>query len=131
MEPVVRGTLLAPLGRARVLAGFGGALVLPLLLELAIFAAGNSLLVLDVLFQLTGVIAVALIGGLWPALLAALWSSIVLNYTSTEPVGSLEISDPENIASVLVFVVVAVTVSFVVGLSARRSREAALAHREA
>ena len=131
MDPAARRTLAAPVSRPRVVAGCAVALVLPLLLEAAVFSAGNSLLAVDVLFQLAGVIAVALIGGLWSALLAALWSSVILNYTSTEPFGSLEISDPENVITVLIFIAVAVTVSLVVGLSARRSREAVLAQQEA
>ncbi|MHA7287094.1 sensor histidine kinase [Arthrobacter sp. MDT3-44] len=131
MVTAVRRTLAAPVGRLRVAAGCAVALVLPPLLEAAVFLAGHSLLAVDVLFQLAGVIAVALIGGLWPALLGALWSSIILNYTSTEPFGSLEISDAENVITVLIFIAVAVTVSLVVGLSARRSREAALAQQEA
>ncbi|OUM40137.1 sensor histidine kinase [Arthrobacter sedimenti] len=131
MVTAVRRTLAAPVSRPRVAAGCAVALVLPPLLETAVFLAGHSLLAVDVLFQLAGVIAVALIGGLWPALLAALWSSIILNYTSTEPFGSLEISDAENVITVLIFIAVAVTVSLVVGLSARRSREAALSQQEA
>lgn len=124
-------TLAAPVSRSRVAAGCTVALVLPPSLEAVVFTAGNSLLAVDVLFQIAGVVAVALIGGLWPALLAALWSSIILNYTSTEPFGSLQISDIEDVATVLIFIAVAVSVSLVVGLSARRSREAALAQQEA
>ncbi|RJT83052.1 DUF4118 domain-containing protein [Arthrobacter cheniae] len=131
MVTASRRTLVAPVGRLRVAAGCVVALVLPPLLEVAVFSVGSSLLAVDVLFQIAGVIAVALIGGLWPALLAALWSSIILNYTSTEPFGSLEISEAENVATVLIFIAVAVTVSLVVGLSARRSREAAMAQQEA
>ncbi|MDQ0735865.1 ATP-binding protein [Arthrobacter agilis] len=131
MVATARRTLAAPVSRPRVIAGCAVALILPPLLEVGVFMAGNSLLAVDVLFQLAGVIAVALIGGLWPALLAALWSSIILNYTSTEPFGSLEISDAENVLTVLIFITVATTVSLVVGLSARRSREAVLAQQEA
>ncbi|MHA7279277.1 sensor histidine kinase [Arthrobacter sp. MDT2-2] len=131
MVTAARRTLAAPVSRPRFAAGCAVALVLPPLLETAVFTVGTSLLAVDVLFQLAGVIAVALIGGLWPALLGALWSSIILNYTSTEPFGSLEISDAENVITVLIFIAVAVTVSLVVGLSARRSREAALAQQEA
>ncbi|MBG6226593.1 two-component system sensor histidine kinase KdpD [Arthrobacter sp. CAN_A2] len=131
MAPAARRTLAAPVGRLRVAVACAVALVLPPLLEAAVFRAGGSLLAVDVLFQLACVIAVALIGGLWPALLGALWSSIILNYTSTEPFGSLEISDAENLVTVLIFIAVAVTVSLVVGLSAQRSREAALAQQEA
>ncbi len=131
MAAAARRTLAAPVSRPRVVAGCAVALILPPLLEAAVFAVGTSLLAVDVLFQLAGVIAVALIGGLWPALLAALWSSIILNYTSTEPFGSLEISDAENVVTVLIFITVATAVSLVVGLSARRSREAVLAQQEA
>ncbi|WP_181036501.1 ATP-binding protein [Arthrobacter sp. B1805] len=131
MSPAARRTLAAPVSRVRVAAGCAVALVLPPLLEAAVFTVGTSLLAIDVLFQIAGVIAVALIGGLWPALLAALWSSIILNYTSTEPFGSLAISDAENVVTVLIFITVAVVVSLVVGLSARRSREAAMAQQEA
>ncbi|WP_394248115.1 sensor histidine kinase [Arthrobacter pityocampae] len=131
MAPAARRTLAAPVGRLRVAVACAVALILPPLLEAAVFRVGGSLLAVDVLFQLACVIAVALIGGLWPALLGALWSTIILNYTSTEPFGSLEISDAENIATVLIFIAVAVTVSLVVGLSAQRSRDAALAQQEA
>lgn len=124
-------TIAAPVSRLRVVVACVVALLLPPLLEVAVLALGPSLLAVDVLFQLAGVIAVALIGGLWPALLAALWSSIILNYTSTEPFGSLEIADTGNVVTVLIFITVAVAVSLVVGLSARRSREAALAQQEA
>ncbi|WP_434993440.1 sensor histidine kinase [Arthrobacter sp. Ld5] len=131
MAPAARRTLAAPVGRLRLAAAVAVALVLPPLLEAAVVSAGGSLLAVDVLFQLACVIAVALIGGLWPALLGALWSSIILNYTSTEPLGSLEIADAENLATVLIFIAVAVAVSLVVGLSAQRSRDAALAQQEA
>ncbi|MHA7277841.1 sensor histidine kinase [Arthrobacter sp. HLT1-21] len=124
------GTL-GTLGRVRVGAGFALALLLPPLLEWAMFTIGSDFLAVDVLVQLAGVIAVALVGGLWPALLAALWGTLVLNYFSTAPVGSLEITDPQNLFTLIIFVAVAVAVSLVVGLAARRSREAAAASAEA
>ncbi|WP_253908421.1 sensor histidine kinase [Arthrobacter sp. H41] len=125
-------TLAVPeLGRVRTVAGFVLALTLPPLLEWGMFAAGSDFLAADVLLQLAGVVAVALVGGLWPALLGALWSSLILNYYSTQPFGSLEIADPENLLTLLIFVAVAVAVSLVVGLAARRSREAANASADA
>ncbi|PVE15052.1 ATP-binding protein [Arthrobacter sp. Bz4] len=72
-----------------------------------------------------------LVGGLWPALLAALLGTLVLNYFSTAPVGSLEITDPQNLFTLIVFIGVAVAVSLVVGMAADRSREAAAATAEA
>ncbi len=124
--------LAAPeLGRVRTLVGFALALALPPLLEWGTFAAGGDFLAADVLLQVAGVVAVALVGGLWPALLGALWSSLILNYFSTEPFGSLEIADAENLLTLVIFVAVAVSVSLVVGLASRRSREAAIASADA
>lgn len=119
------------LGTKRTVVGFVLALLLPPLLEWLMFLAGSDFLAVDVLLQLAGVVAVALVGGLWPALFGALWSSLILNYFSTEPFGSLEIADPENLLTLLIFVAVAVAVSLVVGLAARRSREAANASADA
>ena len=73
----------------------------------------------------------ALVGGLWPAIFAALWSSLLVNYFSTPPVGNLTISDSQNVLALLVFVGVSAAVATVVDLSARRSKEAALARAEA
>ncbi|WP_162149344.1 ATP-binding protein [Arthrobacter sp. Br18] len=124
--------LAAPeLGPVRTLTGFVLALALPPLLEWGIFFAGSDFLAVDVLLQVAGVVAVALVGGLWPALLCALWSSLILNYYSTEPFGSLEITNAEDLLTLLIFVAVAVSVSLVVGLAARRSREAAIASADA
>lgn len=124
--------LAAPgLGRVRTLTGFILALTLPPLLELSVFVAGGDFLAVDVLLQIACVVAVALVGGLWPALVGALWSSLILNYYSTEPFGSLQITDPEDLLTLLIFVAVAVSVSLVVDLAARRSREAAIASADA
>lgn len=124
-------TFVSNLGRVRVGAGFVLALLLPPLLEWGMVTVGSDFLAIDVLVQLAGVIAVALVGGLWPALLAAVFSTLVLNYYSTAPVGSLEITDPQNLLTLVIFIAVAVAVSLVVGLAARRSREAAAATAEA
>ncbi|UVJ41418.1 DUF4118 domain-containing protein [Arthrobacter sp. CJ23] len=119
------------LGRARVSLGFALAVVLPVLLQLLLAASPSHNVATAVLVQLTGSVAVALVGGLWPALLGALWSSLLVNYFSTPPVGTLTISDPQNLLALLVFVGVSAAVAAVVDLSARRSKEAARARAEA
>jgi two-component system sensor histidine kinase KdpD len=119
------------LGRARVIAGFILAIVLPALLQLMLGLNADQSFATAVLVQLTGSVAVALIGGLWPAILASLWSSLLVNYFSTPPVGTLTISDPQNVLALLVFVGVSGAVAIVVDLSARRSKEAARARAEA
>ena len=120
------------LGRVRVTVGFGLAVLLPALLQFLLLVLNPERNVATVmLVQLTGSIGVALVGGLWPAILAALWSSLLVNYFSTPPVGTLTISDPQNLLALLVFVGVSATVAVVVDLSARRSKEAARARAEA
>lgn len=119
------------LGRTRVIVGFAMAVVLPVLLQLLLAASPSHSIATAVLLQLTGSVAVALVGGLWPALLGALWSSLLVNFFSIPPVGTLTISDPDNILALLVFVGVSAAVAAVVDVSARRSKEAARARAEA
>ncbi|MET4093539.1 DUF4118 domain-containing protein [Arthrobacter sp. UYCu712] len=119
------------LGRARVTVGFALAIFLPALLQWVLADSPEKNLATSVLVQLTGSVTVALIGGLWPAILAALWSSLLVNYFSTPPLGNLAISDSENVLALLVFVGVSAAVATVVDVSARRSKEAALARAEA
>jgi two-component system sensor histidine kinase KdpD len=114
-----------------VIVGFAMAVILPVLLQLLLAASPSHSIATAVLLQLTGSVAVALVGGLWPALLGALWSSLLVNFFSIPPVGTLTISDPENILALLVFVGVSAAVAAVVDVSARRSKEAARARAEA
>jgi two-component system, OmpR family, sensor histidine kinase KdpD len=83
------------------------------------------------LVHLTGIVGVALLGGLWPALAAAVVAGLVVNYYSVRPVGSLSVIDPENVLALLIFVLVAVAVSLVVDRSAKLSKEAHIAGAEA
>ena len=64
-------------------------------------------------------------------MLAAILDSLLLNYFETEPVGTFNISDPQNVFALLVFLCAAVSVSLLVGLSARRAEAAARARAEA
>ncbi|MGO4383248.1 DUF4118 domain-containing protein [Specibacter sp. RAF43] len=116
------------LNSSRVGAGFALALVLPVLVQLG---AGHLSLQLAMLIQFAAAIAVALVGGLRPAVAAAVWSSLLLNFYSAPPVGTLTISDPENLLALGIFLVTAVAVALAVDKSARRSREAARAGAEA
>lgn len=119
------------LGRARVAVGFAMAIVVPVLLQLLLAASPSHNIATAVLVQLTGSVAVALVGGLWPALLGALCSSLLVNYFSVPPLGTLTISDPQNLLALLVFAGVSSAVAVVVDMSARRSKEAARAQAEA
>ncbi|UQU64619.1 DUF4118 domain-containing protein [Couchioplanes caeruleus] len=85
----------------------------------------------DILVFLAAVVGVALIGGLWPALLAAVASSLLLNWYFTPPVGRFTIAESENLLALAIFVVVALAVSWVVDTAARKTRQAAEAGADA
>jgi two-component system, OmpR family, sensor histidine kinase KdpD len=119
------------IGRRRVLAGVlmnGG---LPLL-TLALSARSLHLdLGDDLLIYLVAVVAVAVVGGFWPAVLAAVAASLLVNWYFTPPVHTLTIADGKSLLALLLFVTVAVTVSSVVHLAALRARQAARSTEEA
>jgi two-component system, OmpR family, sensor histidine kinase KdpD len=121
----------AALSRGRRITGFltvGAGL--PLLT--AVLKAGPSLsLTNDILLFLVAVVAVALIGGLWPALLAAVTGSLLLNYFFIPPIGKFTIAEQDNLIALAIFVVVALAVSWVVDTAARKTRHAAEASADA
>ncbi|MGW7482715.1 DUF4118 domain-containing protein [Nonomuraea muscovyensis] len=122
----------AALTRTRRLAGWAvAALGLPLLT--AVLTPFRDVLSLpsDILLFLCLIVGVALIGGMWPAITAAVGGSLLLNWFFTRPTGRLAIADPDNILALAVFVLVAATVSTIVDLAARRAREAARARADA
>ena len=82
------------------------------------------------LFQLF-VVIVALVGGVWPAVLSAVAAGILLDFFFVEPLYLITITDPLHLLALLIFVVVAVLVSIVVDQAARRSRTASRAAAEA
>ena len=77
------------------------------------------------------VVAVSAVGGLWPALAAAIAGSLLVNWYFTPPLYTLTIDETENLIALLVFLLVAVTVSALVSLAARRAAEGARARAEA
>ncbi|HEY2522759.1 MAG TPA: sensor histidine kinase KdpD [Streptosporangiaceae bacterium] len=91
---------------------------------------GDVNLTSDVLTFLIGVILVALVGGFIPALLEAVAGSLLLNYFFTPPIHHFTIYDANNAWAIGVFVIVALAVSWVVDIAARRTRQAARAGAE-
>ena len=85
----------------------------------------------DLLLYLAAVIGVTLVGGFVPAVIAAVASSLLLNWYFTPPVHTWTIDSPQNLLALLLFVAVAVTVSSVVHLAARRAVLAAGLAKEA
>jgi two-component system sensor histidine kinase KdpD len=105
--------------------------VLPLLTLVLDQMRGELNLPSDILLYLAVVIAVALIGGLWPALAAAVAGSLLLNFYFTPPLHTLTISDRNNSLALLFFVGVAALVSVLVERVVRRTTEAGRAQAEA
>jgi len=114
------------LPRRRKLAGYALAVALAPLLTLLLSLARTGInLTSDVLVFLTGVIAVALVGGFIPAVLAAVLGSLLLNYYFVPPVHKFTIAQANNALALLIFVVVGLVVSSVVDTAARRTKQAA------
>ena len=115
----------------RKIAGYVLAAVLSLLLTVLLATLRGSLnLTSDVLIYLVGVILVALTGGFAPAVLAAIADSLLLNYYFTPPIHTWNIYLANNALALGVFVVVALLVSSVVDIAARRTKQAARANAE-
>jgi two-component system sensor histidine kinase KdpD len=112
------------LDRKRQLAGLALVAVLPLMTAVLIPAQSSLSLSDDLLIYLVGVVAVAVVGGFWPAVAAAVLASLLLNWFFTPPVHTFTIEDPQNMLALLLFITVAVTVSSVVHLAARRAVQA-------
>jgi two-component system, OmpR family, sensor histidine kinase KdpD len=85
----------------------------------------------DLLIYLVAVVVIAVVGGFWPAVLAAVTASLLLNWYFTQPLHTFTIAEPENLLALLLFVTVAVTVSSVVHLAARRAVQAARSNQDA
>ncbi|MGV9382826.1 DUF4118 domain-containing protein [Nonomuraea sp. NPDC003707] len=122
----------AALTRKRRLTGWALAVAgMPLLT--ALLAPFRDVLSLpsEILFFLCLTVGVALAGGMWPAVTAAVGGSLLLNWYFTPPIGEFTINDPENLFALVVFVLVAAAVSSIVDLAARRTRQAARASADA
>jgi two-component system, OmpR family, sensor histidine kinase KdpD len=77
------------------------------------------------------VVGVSAVGGLLPALVAAVSAFLLVNWYFTPPLYTLTISEGENILALIVFLAVAGTVSVFVDLAARRAAEGRRARAEA
>ncbi len=77
------------------------------------------------------VVTVATVGGLAPALAAALVGFLVVNYYFTPPIHEWTVAEAENLLALATFLVVALVVSALVAAAARRTAEATRAAAEA
>ncbi|MGQ0467928.1 MAG: DUF4118 domain-containing protein [Sporichthyaceae bacterium] len=118
-------------GRRRLAGWLFGAAVLPALTFGLSQAREELSLTSDILLFLLAVVATALLGGMWPAVVAAVAASALLNWYFTPPIHTWTIHDRDNFLALVVFVVVAALVSAVVDRAGHRSREARAARARA
>ncbi|MPY11567.1 DUF4118 domain-containing protein [Arthrobacter bussei] len=96
----------------------------PLLTLLLVLLRSEESITGDVLSYQLLVIVVALIGGIWPALFAAVLSGLTLDFFLIDPVRTLTIGEPAHFTALALYIVNAVLVSYVVDQAARRTRAA-------
>lgn len=78
-----------------------------------------------------GVLLVGLLGGVAPAVVSAVLSSLLLNYYLTAPRHTFTIAEPDAAVTELVLLLIAVAVAVLVDGAAKRTREARRASQEA
>ncbi len=127
LPPIPRGLTV----RRQLQGGLLAVVALALLTLLAANLRGALTKPSTMLLFLLVVVAVSLVGGMVPALGAAVLGSLLINYYFTAPQYTFTISEPNNVLALGVFVVVAVLVSRIVDLAARRTSQAARAQAEA
>jgi two-component system, OmpR family, sensor histidine kinase KdpD len=84
----------------------------------------------DLLIYLVAVVAVTVVGGFWPAVFASIAACLLLNWFFTAPLHTFTIAEPRNLLALVLFVTVAVAVSSVVHLAARREADASRSAKE-
>ena len=126
-----RRTLDSVSARRRWLAVVLAAVALPALTVVLTAAREHLSLADELLVYLVAVVAVAVVGGFWPAIAAAVAAALLLNWYFTEPLHTFTIAQPDNLLALLLFIVVAVSVSSVVHAAARQARLAAASNAEA
>ncbi len=119
------------ISRRRQLAGALLAVAgLPLLTALLAALRQDLNLSDDLLIYLVAMVCVTVVGGFWPAVFAAVAACLLLNWYFTQPLHTFTIAEPRNLLALVLFVTVAVTVSSVVHLAARREADAARSAKE-
>ncbi|WP_026421202.1 DUF4118 domain-containing protein [Actinokineospora inagensis] len=121
-------TALSPV---RMVVGWALAVVLPVAVTWLGRAAPNLTFSTDEIGFFLATVVVALVGGLGPAVVAAVFGAGLLNYFFTEPLYSLSVNNPDNLVSLVAMVLVAVLVALVVDRAARLAIQAAQARTEA
>ncbi|WP_144876173.1 ATP-binding protein [Microbacterium sp. 1.5R] len=120
------------LGWRRQALGFAVALVFGPLLSWVMFTfrSPESITAEVLAYQLL-VVVVALVGGVRPAVFAAVLSGITLDFLFVAPLFTITVAHPLHVLALALYVVIAVLVSIIVDQAARRARTAQRAAAEA
>jgi two-component system sensor histidine kinase KdpD len=116
--------------RRRIAGAVLAAAILPLLTFVLTNLRPDLNLTSDLLGFLIAVVAVAIVGGAYPGIVAAVAASLLLNYYFVPPIHRFTISDHDNVIALVAFILVAAAVSGIVDLAARRTTQAARAQAE-
>nr|O34971.1 RecName: Full=Sensor protein KdpD [Rathayibacter rathayi]AAB84261.1 protein kinase KdpD [Rathayibacter rathayi]CAA05169.1 protein kinase [Rathayibacter rathayi] len=109
----------------RRLSGLALTLILgPLITAVLVTFRSPDSITSDVLTYQVLVVLVALVGGIWPALLAAVLSGITLDYFLVEPLFTVTVDKPLHLFALALYITIAMMVSYVVDQAARRTRVA-------
>ena len=120
------------LPRRRVLLGFLlAAIALPVLTWVLTNLRDHLGLPSVLLLFLLLVVGVSAVGGVWPALAAAVAGFLLVNWYFTPPIHTFTIAEGENLLALFVFLAVAAVVSTFVSLAARRAADGARDRAEA
>jgi len=112
--------------------GLAAALVVPPLLTAVLTTLTERLnLSSQVLIYLVALVAIARVCGMVPALVAAIWAALLLDYYFISPIHTFRIAVANDVIAFLAFVIVAVTVASVVEYSGKQFRRATRAAAEA
>ena len=107
------------------------AAVLPLLTAVLVTVRGAVALESVLLLYLLAVVVVAVVGGIWPAVVASLGSLLLANFFFTTPYHTLVVNERDSIIALVVFLLVAATVSVTVDVAIRSRVSAARSNTEA
>ena len=117
---------------ARRWRGLAAALVVPPLLTAVLTTLTERLnLSSQVLIYLVALVAISGLCGMVPALVAAVWAAVLLDYYFISPVHTFRIAVANDVITFSAFVIVAVTVASVVEYSGKQFRRATQAAAEA
>jgi two-component system sensor histidine kinase KdpD len=119
-----------PWGR-RLFALACAALALPLITWILTECRSSFSLSTDILVYLVAVLAVATVGGVVVGITAALAAFLLENYYFAPPIHTFTVGRPDDVVSLVAFLVFAVSASVLVSRFARRSNEADRARAEA